>query len=133
VNAATRKGSSFASAAVVRHAPACVAPAANLKFLLSKKVRSEGAARSSGAILTIKRECGAGDTSSAPAKAAISPSVRPRDCRKKRGSLILLKSCPRRPGDHGQNLVPPLKRKTCVRSHTSPTPPTGVAQYFVIG
>src|SRR5262252_8370938 len=95
---ATRAGSSFASAAVVIHAPACVAAAAEMKFLLSKKVRSDGAARSSGAILTMRRECGAGRTMLAPVKAAISSSVRPRDCRKNSGSLILLKSGPRCPG-----------------------------------
>src|SRR6478609_6232618 len=36
-------------------------------------------------------------------------------------------------GGRDQNLVPPLKRKNCVRSQTSGPPAVGVAQYFVIG
>ena len=84
-------GSSFASAAVVRQAPACVVAAADTKFLLSKNVRSQGAARSSGAIFTMRRAFGGFDANVAPVKAAISSRVRPGECRKKSGSLILLK------------------------------------------
>src|SRR4029077_4548178 len=70
------------------------------EFVLAKKEKTEGAARSSGGILRMRRECGAGSTGVAPVRSAISASVRPRDCRKKSGSLILLEFgpwCPRRP------------------------------------
>src|SRR5215831_13108670 len=89
VSTATRDGNSLARTSVVRQAPACVAAAAGDRFLFSKKARSQGAARSSGPILTMRRECGAGCTSVAPVTAASSSSVRPDECRRKTGSFIL--------------------------------------------
>src|SRR5512136_1776733 len=94
VSTATRAGSSLASAAVVRQAPACVVAAADAKLLLSKNVRSQGAARSSGAILTMRRAFGGFDANVAPVKVAISSRERPGERRKKSGSLILLESDP---------------------------------------
>ena len=83
----------------------------------------------------MRRACGAGDASVAPVKATISSSVRPRECRKKTGSLIPARSPIRRAAgrSQNQNLVPPLKRKICVRSQTCVTLSDAVAQYFVIG
>src|SRR5665647_120340 len=88
MRATTRAGSSLASAAVVRQAPAWVAAAAAINFLLSKKLRSHGAARSSGATLTIRRACAGAAGSVAPAKVAISSKARPLLCRRNTGSLI---------------------------------------------
>src|SRR6185312_9796463 len=81
-------GSPAASAFVVRQAPARLTRAASAKVRLSRNPRSAGDARSSAAMPLIRREANAVDGASAPACSAISASVRPRDCRRKTGSLI---------------------------------------------
>src|SRR3569832_314495 len=81
-------GSPAASAFVVRQAPARLASAASAKLRLSRNPRSAGEARSSAAMPVTRRAANASDVASAPASSAISASVRPRDCRRKTGSLI---------------------------------------------
>src|SRR6185503_34964 len=81
-------GSPAASAFVVRQAPARLARAASAKLRLSRNPRSAGEARSSAAMPVTRRAANASGGASAPASSAISASVRPRDCRRKTGSLI---------------------------------------------
>lgn len=94
INTETWFGSSLASAAVVRHAPACVVAAAAAKFLLSRNARSRGPARSSGAIFMMRSVRADRVAICAPVTLAISSSVRPADCRKNVDSLILPESDP---------------------------------------
>src|SRR5262245_6865093 len=84
----TRSGSTSLKRCVVRHAPATVMVACSAYFGLSRKTRSPGPARSSGAIARIRRSRPAPARGSPPTSVAISRSESPAPRLKKNGALM---------------------------------------------
>src|SRR5215468_819062 len=92
----TRSGSTSRNRAVVRQAPATVIAAFSAYFALSRKARSLGLARSSGAIAPMRRSRSAPALGSPPVSVAISLSESPAPRLKKKGALM--PPCPWRRG-----------------------------------